>query len=194
MQVNPKPSRANCARCWTRPDRRPMREPVFNETLQLGIVVRDLEATMRRYVDDYGIGPWEVYEFDAGKAEDCPRVRSAGRALLAPCCRHGRPGAVGADRADLAARRRARLRAFSRREGRGRPTCRRRHAGLRRDRCEATRANGEILSGEFAGARSRAWERPRSRGGHRDLQRHPGRPPAAGREALTPGTPPRTQL
>jgi methylmalonyl-CoA/ethylmalonyl-CoA epimerase len=47
-----------------------MREPVFNETLQLGIVVRDLEATMRRYVDDYGIGPWVVYEFDAGKAED----------------------------------------------------------------------------------------------------------------------------
>jgi hypothetical protein len=38
-----------------------MREPVFNETLQLGIVVRDLEATMRRYVDDFGIGPWEVY-------------------------------------------------------------------------------------------------------------------------------------
>ena len=47
-----------------------MREPVFNETLQLGIVVRDLEATMRRYVDDYGIGPWKVYEFNAGNAED----------------------------------------------------------------------------------------------------------------------------
>jgi hypothetical protein len=47
-----------------------MREPVFNETLQLGIVVGDLEATMRRYVDDYGIGPWEVYEFGAGTAED----------------------------------------------------------------------------------------------------------------------------
>ena len=47
-----------------------MREPVFNEPLQLGIVVRDLEATMRRYVDDDGVGPWEVYEFDAGKAED----------------------------------------------------------------------------------------------------------------------------
>jgi hypothetical protein len=30
-----------------------------NETLQLGIVVRDLEATMRGYVDDYGIGPCE---------------------------------------------------------------------------------------------------------------------------------------
>jgi hypothetical protein len=34
-----------------------MREPVFNETVQLEIVVRDLEATVRRYVDDYGIGP-----------------------------------------------------------------------------------------------------------------------------------------
>jgi glyoxalase/bleomycin resistance protein/dioxygenase superfamily protein len=47
-----------------------MPEPAFNETLQLGIVVRDLEATMRRYVDDHGIGPWEVHEFDAGEAED----------------------------------------------------------------------------------------------------------------------------
>jgi methylmalonyl-CoA/ethylmalonyl-CoA epimerase len=46
-----------------------MHEPVVNETLQLGIVVRDLEATMRRYVDDYGIGPWEVYEFNAGNAD-----------------------------------------------------------------------------------------------------------------------------
>jgi hypothetical protein len=32
--------------------------------------MRDLEVTMRRYVDDYGIGPWEVYEFNAGNAED----------------------------------------------------------------------------------------------------------------------------
>jgi hypothetical protein len=42
-----------------------MREPVFNETVQLGIVVRDLEATVRRYVDDYGIGPWEFAQIDA---------------------------------------------------------------------------------------------------------------------------------
>jgi len=25
---------------------------------------------MRRYADDYGIGPWEVYELNAGNAED----------------------------------------------------------------------------------------------------------------------------
>jgi Glyoxalase/Bleomycin resistance protein/Dioxygenase superfamily len=47
-----------------------MREPVPNETVQLGIVVRDLEATVRRYVDDYGIGPWEFAQIDAGDANN----------------------------------------------------------------------------------------------------------------------------
>ena len=43
-----------------------MREPLFTETLQLSIVVRDLEATMRSYVEEYGVGPWEIYEFGPG--------------------------------------------------------------------------------------------------------------------------------
>jgi glyoxalase/bleomycin resistance protein/dioxygenase superfamily protein len=43
-----------------------MREPVFTETLQIAIVVRDLEETMRTYVEEYGIGPWEIYDFGAG--------------------------------------------------------------------------------------------------------------------------------
>jgi methylmalonyl-CoA/ethylmalonyl-CoA epimerase len=47
-----------------------MREPVFNETVQLGIVVRDLEATVRRYEDDYGIGPWEFAQIDLGEANN----------------------------------------------------------------------------------------------------------------------------
>ena len=47
-----------------------MREPVFNETVQLGIVVRDLEATVRRYVDEYGIGPLEFAQIDAGDANN----------------------------------------------------------------------------------------------------------------------------
>jgi Glyoxalase/Bleomycin resistance protein/Dioxygenase superfamily len=47
-----------------------MREPVFNETVQLGIVVRDLEATVRRCVDDYGIGPWQFAQIDAGDANN----------------------------------------------------------------------------------------------------------------------------
>ena len=62
-----------------------MREPVFNETVQLGIVVRDLEATVRRYVDDYGIGPWEFAQIDAGDANNYRE--------------YGRPGDVGAYRA-----------------------------------------------------------------------------------------------
>src|SRR5918998_5355938 len=47
-----------------------MREPVFNETMQLGMVVRDLEATVRRYEDDYGIGPWRFDRIDLGAAND----------------------------------------------------------------------------------------------------------------------------
>ena len=47
-----------------------MREPVFNETVQLGIIVRDLEATVRRYEDDYGIGPWNFAQIDLGEANN----------------------------------------------------------------------------------------------------------------------------
>ena len=43
-----------------------MREPVFTETVQIAIVVHDLDAAMRTYVHDYGIGPWEIYEFNPG--------------------------------------------------------------------------------------------------------------------------------
>ena len=46
-----------------------MREPVFTETLQIAIVVRDLEAAMRTYVHEYGIGPWEIYEFNPGNVD-----------------------------------------------------------------------------------------------------------------------------
>ena len=49
---------------------RPTREAVFTETMQIEIVVRDLDATLRRYVDDYGIGPWQIYEFNAEDAKD----------------------------------------------------------------------------------------------------------------------------
>jgi methylmalonyl-CoA/ethylmalonyl-CoA epimerase len=47
---------------------RPAREPAFTGTMQIGIVVRDLDATLRRYVDDYGIGPWEIFEVTPGNA------------------------------------------------------------------------------------------------------------------------------
>jgi methylmalonyl-CoA/ethylmalonyl-CoA epimerase len=48
----------------------PKHDAVFTETVQIGIVVRDLDATLRRYVDDYGIGPWEIHEFSSANAKD----------------------------------------------------------------------------------------------------------------------------
>ena len=47
-----------------------MAPPVFTETIQIAIVVRDLDAAMRTYVHDYGIGPWEIYEFHPGNVAD----------------------------------------------------------------------------------------------------------------------------
>jgi len=47
-----------------------MRDPVFTQTMQIGIVVRDLDATMRKYVDEYGIGPWKICEFNPGNTKD----------------------------------------------------------------------------------------------------------------------------
>jgi len=44
--------------------------PVFTDTIQIAIVVPDLDAAMRTYVHDYGIGPWEIYEFDPGNVAD----------------------------------------------------------------------------------------------------------------------------
>ena len=41
----------------------------ITETMQIGIVVPDLDAAVRRYVDGYGIGPWEFYQFDPGDAK-----------------------------------------------------------------------------------------------------------------------------
>jgi hypothetical protein len=47
-----------------------MPEPVFTDTLQVAVVVRDLDATMRTFVQDYGLGPFEVYEMPAGAIDD----------------------------------------------------------------------------------------------------------------------------
>lgn len=48
----------------------PVREPFFTDTMQIGMVVRDLDAKLRTFINDYGIGPWEIYEFNPGNAKD----------------------------------------------------------------------------------------------------------------------------
>jgi hypothetical protein len=39
-------------------------QPLFTDTLQVALVVRDLEHTLHTYVYEYGIGPWQIYEFN----------------------------------------------------------------------------------------------------------------------------------
>jgi hypothetical protein len=60
-----------------------MREPLFTETLQIAIVVRDLDAAVETYVRDFGIGPWDIYEFNRPRQrERHARGRASGRAQL----------------------------------------------------------------------------------------------------------------
>ncbi|HEX3454099.1 MAG TPA: VOC family protein [Gaiellaceae bacterium] len=47
-----------------------MRERVFADTVQVALVVRDLQASMKTYVERYGIGPWEIYEFNPDTVEN----------------------------------------------------------------------------------------------------------------------------
>ena len=40
-----------------------MLDPAFTQTMQIGIVVRDLASAMRKFIDEFGVGPWQTYEF-----------------------------------------------------------------------------------------------------------------------------------
>ena len=46
------------------------RDPVFTDVLQVGIVCKDLKATIAAYTDKYGIGPWTEYLFDKDSVAD----------------------------------------------------------------------------------------------------------------------------
>src|SRR5215213_9648803 len=58
----------------------PTREPVFTQTGQIGIVVRDLDATLRRFAEEFGIGPWQIWEVTP---ENAPDLRHDGEPLRA---------------------------------------------------------------------------------------------------------------
>jgi methylmalonyl-CoA/ethylmalonyl-CoA epimerase len=50
--------------------REPTRTPAFTETVQIGILVRDLEASVRRFEEDFGIGPWQFWDVGPDNAPD----------------------------------------------------------------------------------------------------------------------------
>ena len=47
-----------------------MKQPLFTETTQIAIVVRNLERSLQTYVEDYGIGPWKIFEFNPSTGTD----------------------------------------------------------------------------------------------------------------------------
>src|SRR5579872_6495806 len=44
-------------------------EPVFTDTLQVAVVVRDLDAALETFVYEYGVAPWQILEMPAGSIE-----------------------------------------------------------------------------------------------------------------------------
>ena len=52
--------------------------PAFNKTMQIGIVVPDVEVAARAYQDLYGIGGWQIMEIGSENTQD---VRLYGRPL-----------------------------------------------------------------------------------------------------------------
>jgi len=44
--------------------------PFFTRILQIGLVVRSVEATAARCLEDFGIGPWRLYTFDPSNIEE----------------------------------------------------------------------------------------------------------------------------
>lgn len=45
-------------------------KPLFTQTPQVAMVVPDLDAAMKAYVECYGIGPWRVFDFNPGNMAD----------------------------------------------------------------------------------------------------------------------------
>lgn len=55
------------------------------------MVVHDLDATVKRYVEDYGIGPWEFFEV---KPEKATELHENGRPVGAARCATTKVGSV----------------------------------------------------------------------------------------------------
>jgi catechol 2,3-dioxygenase-like lactoylglutathione lyase family enzyme len=50
-----------------------MNEPLFTKVLQVATVVPDLDAAVRTYWHEFGVGPWQIYEFNPSTVTDMTR-------------------------------------------------------------------------------------------------------------------------
>ena len=53
-------------------------QPAFDKTMQIGIVVPNVDAAVRAYEEQFGIGGWQIMDIGAENTAD---VRLYGRAL-----------------------------------------------------------------------------------------------------------------
>ena len=65
-------------------------QPLFRKVLQVGLVVRDSEATARRYWEEFGIGPWRFYTLDPGQHVEHAIPWPSCEALVSRCPGHAR--------------------------------------------------------------------------------------------------------
>ena len=47
-----------------------MKKPLFTKVLQIAMVVKSVDETVRTYYDIYGIGPWSIFEFNPVNVEE----------------------------------------------------------------------------------------------------------------------------
>jgi methylmalonyl-CoA/ethylmalonyl-CoA epimerase len=45
-------------------------KPLFKKIMQVGLVVKDVDASVRKQWDEFGIGPWAIYTFDPSKVKN----------------------------------------------------------------------------------------------------------------------------
>jgi 4-hydroxyphenylpyruvate dioxygenase-like putative hemolysin len=45
-------------------------KPLFTKILQIGHVVKNCDEAVKKWADDYGIGPWKIYEFNPNTVSD----------------------------------------------------------------------------------------------------------------------------
>lgn len=59
-----------------------MAESLFRSVDQVAVVVRDIDGAMRRYVEEFGIGPWAVHTFSPDWIEMTFRGREQGYTMI----------------------------------------------------------------------------------------------------------------
>lgn len=67
-----------------------VKEPIFKDVLQVAVVVKNLDESVKKYADEYGIGPWAIYDFNPETVKDMIiRDKKEGYAMRIALCNIG---------------------------------------------------------------------------------------------------------